>query len=506
MFDIYDYFDSPDIAAHCRALGRAFGTAESAALISASWISAPEKRAAYRLIIDELPDEPIDAPDGGEAPTSVHALLAELIRREECCMRYVQETDPSGASRWSFTIDDKSVNSREEHFGYEDFEAAIDAMQQKMRGAPEPDRCILHIKKYAPDGERRVYCLANRLGEPQEVDSCVGCDDPFPLAAALEDYPLRLPLPFKKGDILRNGLFDDSSAPEAFCVVTEDVKGEVCVQLLDDGFKLIAGDNGELFGEFADYPLLLKYCEGALPPEREVLRHLSRFLKGRIGLPEFLEVRDALAAEYRLKSCRGYKRTLEERQHREIMDNTSWRCASCPAPRGDIAACRGAHIRCGGCRDFPAVPAKTDGSEWSERHGGSFYVVGGRVWELYEGDESAKRDFLREPFNGWHCFELEEDGGMDDISHRELWDGWLRGELDDVHDYDYWPRGRVVLREWYGGDTDVICLDRCIDGAMTSEVARTFWLDRGYTVVRDESYRCHNCMNTAPQGSPDQPR
>lgn len=62
------------------------------------------------------------------------------------------------------------------------------------------------------------------------------------------------------------------------------------------------------------------------------------------------------------------------------------------------------------------------------------------------------------------------------------------------HDYDYWPRGRVVFDKTK--NRSIVYLDRCIkkDEAVRNAVIQTYMLDPKKTSWRLEShYKCHGC-------------
>jgi len=82
--DIYEYFESQDIALHCIATGRTFTPVEMAALVYRSKKTVAQKHRAYLQIIHEYPDMPVPAipiHDFEEKP-SLHEFLQSIMTNQ----------------------------------------------------------------------------------------------------------------------------------------------------------------------------------------------------------------------------------------------------------------------------------------------------------------------------------------------------------------------------------------------------------------------------------------
>ena len=69
-----------------------------------------------------------------------------------------------------------------------------------------------------------------------------------------------------------------------------------------------------------------------------------------------------------------------------------------------------------------------------------------------------------------------------------------RTPYQQEHDYDYWPRGRVVFDK--NKNRSIVYLDRCIknDEAVRSVIVDSFHLDPKKTSWKlDGHYKCHRC-------------
>jgi hypothetical protein len=91
-----------------------------------------------------------------------------------------------------------------------------------------------------------------------------------------------------------------------------------------------------------------------------------------------------------------------------------------------------------------------------------------------------------------HSIPAEEgenrSGKLDDpYGHDALWEAHgLQG------DYIHYPRGRVILDT--RDNLAIIYIDRCIHiPPIIQRVVELFGIDRDYTVVYDDHYRCRNC-------------
>ena len=78
--NIFDFFNSPDVAAHCRSIGHALNSVESAVMINQSDSrTLAEKHAAYRAIIAEYPDMEIPEGNNHHHINSFHKSLEDII-------------------------------------------------------------------------------------------------------------------------------------------------------------------------------------------------------------------------------------------------------------------------------------------------------------------------------------------------------------------------------------------------------------------------------------------
>ncbi len=81
--DIYKFFNSTDVAEHCRSIGHRFNAVESAVMVSRSNShSLAEKHAAYKEIIAGYPDMEIPKGNNHRYIPSFHKALDSLIAHE----------------------------------------------------------------------------------------------------------------------------------------------------------------------------------------------------------------------------------------------------------------------------------------------------------------------------------------------------------------------------------------------------------------------------------------
>jgi len=81
--NIYDFFNSHDVAEHCRSIGQTFNAVESAVMIYRSDERTREERlSAYKTIIAEYPDMEIPEACNHEHIRSFHEALERMISGE----------------------------------------------------------------------------------------------------------------------------------------------------------------------------------------------------------------------------------------------------------------------------------------------------------------------------------------------------------------------------------------------------------------------------------------
>ena len=98
--NIYDFFNSPDVAEYCQRIGHAFNAVESAVMIDqCDSKTIAEKHVAYKEIIAEYPDMKI--PKGGNHGNikSFHKALGDIIDYENQILEKLVSSEPDAVYR-----------------------------------------------------------------------------------------------------------------------------------------------------------------------------------------------------------------------------------------------------------------------------------------------------------------------------------------------------------------------------------------------------------------------
>lgn len=318
--DIYDFFNSKDVAAHCKSIGHTFNAAESAVMISQSVSrTLVEKHVAYREIVAECPD--IEIPEGlnhGHIE-SFHAVLKEIIAYEERERDAFLLREPGAVYQATFCYSDDRRSYEGGIFtSYE--KALLDALARlNAEEEPEADGFRhMDIRKIYADSEAYMRARVSRSGEILEIDQ--GDASPqleqFEYAYLLQALYIDVPVPFARGDLVE---IPDSGNWMGNVFVLKDT-------CRDDkewnAKRILVGDTDDMtanvFYESAGtvqcecihfYPDL-QYRRRAPEGEARILKYVSLYMQDKLCLCSLLKIQkyllldektDELRADYALR-------------------------------------------------------------------------------------------------------------------------------------------------------------------------------------------------------------
>ena len=210
IFNIYDFFNSKDIAAHCKHIGHTFTALEMAYLIwSSKRHTLLEKHAAWQYLIDHYPDE--EMPEGKWLDDN-----GELVRKERSLHKFLQhyiEIEKRFLEDFSQTLDgyiyDYAIMySGEDRYQpndvlYNNYEACLTALQEDMGTHTVGARIT----------RRRLYVAYEEIGLDEvtiHLDSKLGAmaidsmdlDEDWAIKDGFSDMWFHIPTPFKCGDLV----------------------------------------------------------------------------------------------------------------------------------------------------------------------------------------------------------------------------------------------------------------------------------------------------------------
>lgn len=309
--NIYSFFDSPDIAAHCEKLAHEFNPLEMAVIVAISDKPMKEKHAAWRTIIAEYPDMPVPQSESFFAEKSLHEYLQKYIAREEKIMEDFYAKDDAVYTysvRQEFPL--RKTHSRE----WSNWDGGTFTTFSKAWAAIwdywwKEDKVIevSMRKRYLDTRENLIDVHLNTEGEIlwlfQYGEYGSDLDD-------LDMIFIHIPVPFEKGDLVEyNGeVYVLQNLPHWFEFQLYNYENMVSGKCGDGGDMLFYGyylcDRCNLHRTHRSYFYNLKFYTGKLEKHQRFLKVLSYYIKGKISddvaflLDSFMKFKTEADSEY----------------------------------------------------------------------------------------------------------------------------------------------------------------------------------------------------------------
>ena len=318
--NIYDFFNSPDVAEYCQSIGHKFSAAEAAVIVNLSRKhSLKEKHAAYRAIIAKYPD--MELPKGTNHPyyKSFHKALEKYIAIEERLLEIFLAPEDGAVYRVYFN-DDTGENYDYDHF-FTTYNKALKYARNKIRREDEYNNehpgnyssttQSMSIRKAYPDkGYRRAARCArvSRGGKISHLywnySSFISKKSFWELEGLLDMY-IGIPVPFKEGDLVE--VADGGS----------DSFGSGIIRVIDwlytesenhserlyraDLFYMSADSHflsdGKIVNDYGYFCLDFQYPRRELKGEQRIMKYLSLYEQGEIDLDDLLKLQEYIWAD-----------------------------------------------------------------------------------------------------------------------------------------------------------------------------------------------------------------
>jgi len=300
--DIYDFFNSPDVADYCRSIGHKFNAIESAVMVSQSKNhTLAEKHDAYRAIIAEHPDMELPETFNYGYVSSIHKALEDVIVSEQRGLEDFLTHKPGMVYR--VTAIDK--NPRNNKYGSEDFrelyqsyeEAIADAMSCYESDFIADIAIGYYVRKTCISSKKESVVQVSASGKIFEIDFGAGR---LPL---LESYYIDVPVPFKKGDLVEVDYCASWMGGVYVLQDTcrDDTERNMSSILQTDISDMIANvhyaDDGVIACECIHFYPDLKYCRRELVGDERILKYVSLYMKDELCLCHLLEAQKYLLAD-----------------------------------------------------------------------------------------------------------------------------------------------------------------------------------------------------------------
>ena len=308
-FDIYAYFNSRDVATHCKRIGHRFSASETAYLVwQSNHHTLEQKILAWEKIIETMPDEEqeIFAYTDGHG---LHHFLKKYINRLQ---QFLTEFQTDG-SDWVYSFETLYGNAPDRFLDESPLFTSYQACHQAMLAVGKQALAFRVTKKplcHRPEHrqpESMVYL--NEKAEPMSVsvESC--CDEYAILIPACGFYEmfLDIPTPFRRGDIVTGlGLYGNRTGP----MVVDQLAEKQGLDYLDMSARLWELDRqGRLVcNEDVSY-LSLEYYHGPLTGQDRFLYALHNHIQNALPMEDLL---------------RSYAITVLERMAESRVDFYGW--------------------------------------------------------------------------------------------------------------------------------------------------------------------------------------
>ncbi|MCL1995019.1 MAG: hypothetical protein FWG63_02345 [Defluviitaleaceae bacterium] len=310
--DIYSFFNSPDVAEHCKNIGHTFNAFESAVIINQCYTKSFDERiSAYRDIISEYPDMEVPPVFHYEKHTeSFHKVLEQIISCEERTLEKFLEHETGAVYRVRF-------NRNTPHDDYENtvytvYEKALNDVLEEIKGEEEADEGLrIHpkilnvtIQKRYLDSDDCITAMISKSGSIMTIDIGYcrrGSHDEREPLDILDCY-IHVPTPFKKGDLVEYDLYD-SSMGNVFVIqeLSHDSPRHESSIMRSDTNDMIAWvyyqSDGQVNCECMHFYPNLRYCKRELVGDESILKYVSLFVQDKICLCELLAAQKFLLAD-----------------------------------------------------------------------------------------------------------------------------------------------------------------------------------------------------------------
>ena len=306
--NIYDYIDSPDVAAHCRKVGYAFDPIEMAVLINESRKTIEQKHAAYRALMDEYPDMSFHESVPFGKKYTLHTFLEALIEYEEKAIRDFM--DPKLHRKTRYTVSSYSLRQLglKQQETYDVIQEAINAVktEEKQKEYRTAEEVLDEIRPIWDRDNVRDVRIMKRWGKYRFEALDITYDgehtyvdmDEKHAPGSLGDIFIHIPVPFENGDIVYDG--EEPCVLKSVPDAREDYRRRVPGSFkgnddvfLDCAFYYYLCDGG--IGDSGHHPVpypstgrpirKCKYFREELTGEQRVLTRLSEFIKEHDGDP-----------------------------------------------------------------------------------------------------------------------------------------------------------------------------------------------------------------------------
>ena len=328
--NIYEFFNSKDIAAHCKNISHTLTALEMAYIIwHSEYHTLEQKHTAWQYLIDNYPDE--EMPEGKWLDDN-----RELVRKERSLHKFLQHyieierqfLEDFPKTRDGYIYDYGIMYSGEDRYQsdevfYDNYDACLAALQEDM--------CKHSVG--ARITRRKLYSVPREDGWDEEsihMNAALGAtfinstklDEDWVIKDGFSDMWFHIPTPFQLGDFVTCNRIDKEKQ-EKFVLLhipywEENERGR-SMKWYTDRLAKEGGDwtdmqtsiykvdqEGDVYWAHGPNYLFLEYCQDEPEGDERILLALSRYLQDKISLEDFLRAQKIFIAERQAEELRVY--------------------------------------------------------------------------------------------------------------------------------------------------------------------------------------------------------
>lgn len=312
--DIYRFINSPDVAQHCRNIGKTWNAFEMAVIIGRSHCSIAEKHKGWRELMAAYSDMPTPENMHSKSHPSLYEKIKETIVYEESALASFQKTEPDAVYRYLVRWQEAERHSEAV---FSNLEKAFADARSNWERDEVPGITI--YKNYLADKNSRIEVCMDYDGNPYDLTVSCGSkeclsDVAFP---CLDDrgflewmFYIDIPIPFKRGDILTIHSSYGSKRENVVFVFDSTTREDQLEQRLQGelfsdgtdmmGWGFFVSDNGLLYWSEVNGYDSFAYYQEVLEEKDRLLHYVSLFLEEEIHLPELLTMQCRILMEHQL--------------------------------------------------------------------------------------------------------------------------------------------------------------------------------------------------------------